>query len=236
MCVIGSLIRSYKYYNYISISQASGCRSKYTFTHLEGGALHWSSSTVRVLQTDHPRTPPRPVALHLGYVRQQIRVANADPVLSVLFEPYRSPHRPPSVENIGGRRGREVPLEAEVGPEDLVGDVLGIKPVVAVAAYAAQGDFLQVVCGSSFDMVHLEGGEPQVGPMLDGEVLDVDHLRLIGKGDVPPPSAPRGAGMDIIVMSMMRDAAVALGKVHDENHSREGRWGHGLCVSGMSPR
>ena len=55
--------------------------------------------------------------------------------------------------------------------------------------------------------------------MLDGEVLDVDHLRLIGKGDVPPPSAPRGAGMDIIVMSMMRDAAVALGKVHDENHS-----------------
>jgi hypothetical protein len=29
--------------------------------------------------------------------------------------------------------------------------------------------------------------------------------------------------MDIIVMSMMRDAAVTLGKVHDENHSREGR-------------
>jgi hypothetical protein len=28
--------------------------------------------------------------------------------------------------------------------------------------------------------------------------------------------------MDIIVMSMMRDA-VTLGKVHDENHSREGR-------------
>lgn len=220
MCVIGSLIRSYKYYNYISISQASGHSSKYTFTRLEGGASHGSSSTVRVLQTDHPRTPPRPVALHLGYVRQQVRVANADPVLSVLLEPYRSPHRPPSVENIGGRRGREVPLEAEVGPEDLVGDGLGIKPVVADAA---QGDFLQVVCGSSFDMAQIEGGEPQVGPMLDGEVLDVDHLRLIGKGDVPPPSAPRGAGMDIIVMSMMRDAAVTLGKVHDENHSREGR-------------
>ena len=32
--------------------------------------------------------------------------------------------------------------------------------------------------------------------MLDGEVLDVDHLRLIRKGDAPPPSAPRGAGMD----------------------------------------
>ncbi len=199
-----------------------------------GGASHWSSSTGRVLQTDHPRTPPRPVALHLGYVRQQVRVANADPVLSVLLEPYRSPHRPPSVENIGGRRGREVPLEAEVGLEDLVGDGLGIKPAVAVAACTAQGDFLQVVHGSSFDMAHLEGGEPQVGPMLDGEVLDVDHLRLIGEGDVPPPSAPRGAGMDIIIM--MWDAAIALGKVHDENHSREGRWGRGLCVSGMSPR
>ena len=54
--------------------------------------------------------------------------------------------------------------------------------------------------------------------MLDGEVLDVIHLRLIGEGDVPPPSAPRGAGMDKIVMSMIREAAFALGKVNDEMH------------------
>ena len=56
-----------------------------------------------------------------------------------------------------------MPLEAKADPEDLVGDGLGIKPVVAVAACTTQGDFLQVVCGSSSGMLHLEGGEPQVG-------------------------------------------------------------------------
>ena len=138
-------------------------------------------------------------------------------MLSVLLEQYRSPHGPPSVENFGARRGREVPLKAEVGPEDLVGNDLGIKPVVAVAAFTARGGFLQVVYVSSFVIAHLEGGEPQVVPMLDGEVFDINQLRLIGEGDVPPPSAPRGAGMDIIVMLVMREAS-ALGKVHDETH------------------
>ena len=223
-CLIaGSLIRAYKYYNYIFMSQASGRCSKYTSTRLKGGPSHWSSSTMCVLQTDHIRPPPRRVAFHLGYVRQQNRVANADPVLSVLLKPYRVPHRPPSVKNIGAQFRREVPLEAEVGPDNLVGDGLGIKPVVTVAAFTAQGDFLQVVYGSLFDIAHLEGGEPQVGPMLDGEVLNVIHLRLIGKGDVPPPSAPRGAGINIIIISMTREATFALGKVHDENHSEEGR-------------
>ncbi len=195
----------------------------------------WRSSIVCVIcsaradedQSSSPSSSPSRSPLQRCSPTGPDRACRSCPVA---LEKYCVPHRPPPVEHLGKRRGREVPLEAEVGPDDLVGGGLGIKPVVTVAAFTTHGDFVQVVSCSLLRTFHLEGGEPQVGPVLDGDVLDIHNLRLIGEGDVTPPSIPRGAGMDRIVMSKLREATVFWGEVHDEIHYSEGRWGPGLCV------
>ncbi|KAL7530465.1 hypothetical protein ACHAWF_003383 [Thalassiosira exigua] len=145
-----------------------------------------NQSSFGVERGDLPRPVSGPRGHSLGYLRKRVGVVRARAPLSLLLRQRRLPQRPPTERHVSQRRSRKANLQAQEGGGVLAQSLREGVRRPSVRHRCGESDYGSLVV--ALERSHLGLGEPQLGSVLDSQVLDVVHLGLL----VESHPRPRG--------------------------------------------